>query len=86
MLLDYITFNRKPLPCISVKLEILPPDIDFKILAVACPTFGFFVFAETAIPIYGLAIFNAGLRNLFQAVCVPSKIDFNLFLIDPPSN
>ena len=69
----YITFNRNPLPCISVKLKILPPDIDFNIFVVACPILGFLVFAPTAIPMNGLATFRAGLRNLVQAVCVPLK-------------
>ena len=41
------TFKRRPLPCMSVRRNILPPEIDFKILVVACPTFGFLVFAET---------------------------------------
>ena len=82
----YITFKRRPLPCISVKLKILPPEIDFSILVVAAPIFGFFVFAETAIPIYGLAIFNAGFKNLLQAVCVPLKIFCSLDLMDPPSS
>ena len=68
MILDYITFNRKPLPCISVSDKILRPLIDFEILAVACPILGFLVLAETARPIYGLAIFNACLKNLFHAV------------------
>ena len=82
-----IIFNLRPEPeCISVKLKSLPPEIDFRTLAVACPTFGFLVFAETAIPLNGAVALIAGFRNLFQAVCVPLKIDFHLFLIDPPSN
>ena len=40
----------------------------FKILAVACPTFGFFVFAPTAIPITGAKVLTAGFKNLIQAV------------------
>ena len=55
----------------SLSDRILPPEIDFKIFVVAAPIFGYLVLALTAIPIYGLAIFNAGFRNLFQAVCVP---------------
>ena len=66
MILHYNTFIPNPWPCKSVRLNILPPDIDFNIFAVACPTFGFFVSAETAIPIYGLAINMAGYKNLFQ--------------------
>ena len=58
--MTYNTFYLKPFPCISVSDKFLPPDFDFKILAVACPTFGFLVLELTAIPIYGLAIFNAG--------------------------
>ena len=64
----YVIFFLQPFPGISVSDKVLTPDIDFKILTVACPTFGFLVLALTAIPIYGLAIFNAGLKNLFQAV------------------
>ena len=60
-----MTFNLRPLPCMSVKLKILPPDILFRILVVACPTFGFFVFAETAIPINGAVALIAGFKNLF---------------------
>ena len=52
----------------SVSDKILPPEIGFNILVVACPTLGFFVLAMTAIPLYGLARFNAGLKNLFQTV------------------
>ena len=54
-------------------------------LLVACPILGFLILAETAIPIYGLAIFNAGFRNLFHAVCVPLKIFWSLDFIEPPS-
>ena len=62
----YITRNLRPAPeCMSVKLKILPPEIDFKISVVACPTFGLFVFAETAIPINGAATLTAGFKNLF---------------------
>ena len=70
----HITFSLNPLPCMSVRLKILPPEILFSILVVACPTFGFFVFAETAIPINGADALIAGLRYLFHAVCVPLKI------------
>ena len=70
----------------SVKLNILPPEIDFKILVVACPTFGFLVLAETAIPIKGAVALRAGFRNLFHAVCVPLNIFCSLDLIDPPSS
>ena len=65
----YITRNLKPAPeCMSVRPNIFPPEIDFKILVVAAPTFGFFVLALTAIPINEAATLTAGLRNLFQAV------------------
>ena len=66
--MNYITFNLNPLPCISVSDKILPPLIDFKILVVAAPTFGFLVLALTAIPINGAATLTARFRNLFQAV------------------
>ena len=82
----YITFNLNPRPCISVELKILPPDILFNIIVVACPTFGFFVFAETAIPIIGAARLTAGFKNLFQAVCVHLKFFCYLLVIDPPSS
>ena len=67
----YMTFNLKPRPYMSVRLNILPPEIDFKILVVACPTFGFFVLALTAIPINGAATLTTGFKKLFQAACVP---------------
>ena len=70
----------------SVKLKILPPLMLFNIFVVAAATFGFLVLAPTAIPINGADALIAGFRNLFQAVCVPLKIDFNLFLIEPPYN
>ena len=35
MILDYITFNLNPLPCISVNDNILPPLMLFKKLVVA---------------------------------------------------
>ena len=52
----------------SVSDNILPPDIDFNIFVVTCPTLGYFVFAETAIPINGAVALIAGFRNLAQAV------------------
>ena len=61
----YITSSPNPLPCRSVSDNILPPEIDFKLFVVACPTLGFFVFVETAIPINGAATLTAGLRNFF---------------------
>ena len=64
----YITFNINPRPCISVKLNILPPSMLFKILVVAAATFGVFVLAATAIPINGAATLTAGLSNLFYVV------------------
>ena len=85
----YITFNLNPRPCMSVKLNIFPPDIDFKILVVAAPTLLFLVLALTAIPIKGAATLTAGFKNfenLSQAVFVPQKIDFSLLLIEPPSS
>ena len=64
----------------SVGDRILPPEIDFRILVVACPTFGFFVLALTAIPINGAATLIAGFKNLFQAVCVSLKFSEVYFL------
>ena len=64
----YITFILNSLPCISGKLKILPPEIDFNILVVAAPTFGFLDLALTVSPIKGAATLTAGLRKLFYAV------------------
>ena len=64
----YITFNFYPLPCISVRLKILPPVIDFKIFVVAAPTLAFLLFAPTAIPITGASVLIVGLRKLDHAV------------------
>ena len=69
--MNYKTFNLKPLQCTSVKLNILPQDVFFNILVVACPTLGFLVLALTAMPINGAATLTADFKNLFQAVCVP---------------
>ena len=69
--MNYITFNLKPLQCTLVKLNILPQDVLFNILVVACPTLGFLVLALTAMPINGAATLTADFKNLFQAVCVP---------------
>ena len=66
--------------------SVVPPLIDFNLLVVACPTFGFFVFAETAIPSNGAVALIAGLKKLFHAVYVPLKIFCSLHLIDPPSS
>ena len=52
----------------SVRLKNLPPEIDFNILVVACPTLGFLVLALTAIPINGAATLTAGFKSLFHAV------------------
>ena len=82
----YITFIRKPFPCISVQLKILPPLIDFILLVVAAPTLGFLVLAITSIPINGAATLTAGLRNFLQAVCVPLNTFSKLLLFDPPSS
>ena len=57
----------------SVRLNILPPEIDFKILVVACPTFGFLDLALTTNAMNGAVALIAGLSNLFRAVCVPLK-------------
>ena len=62
----------------SLKIENLPLDIDFKIFVVACPTFGFLVLAPTAMPINGAATLTAGFQKLFQVVCDPLKF-FSLF-------
>ena len=62
MILDYITFNLNPFPLMSVKLNILPPLIFFKILVVAAAIFGFLVLAPTAIPINGAVALIAGLE------------------------
>ena len=67
----YITFKRRPFPCMSVKLRILPTDILFKLIVVACPSLGFLVLALIAIPINGAVTLIAGFKTLFQAVCVP---------------
>ena len=71
----YITRNLKPAPeCTSVNDNILPPLMLFKLFVVACPTFGFFVVAETADPIYGLALFRAGSIKLSQVFLLHFKI------------
>ena len=62
------TFNLNPLPRRSVKFIAIPPEIDFKILVVAGATFGFLIFAPTAIPINGAAILTAEIKNLSQNV------------------
>ena len=49
----YITFKQSP---------ILPPETDFRILVVACPTLGFLVLALTAIPINGAVALIADFR------------------------
>ena len=69
----------------SVRLKVLLLEIDFKIIVVACPTFGFFVLALTAISINGAVALIEGLRNIFQAVCVHLKIFCSLLLNDLPS-
>ena len=60
--------------------QILPPEIDFKILVVPCPTLGFYVSALTAIPINGAFALFTGFRNLLHAVCVPLKFFVAYFL------
>ena len=57
----------------SVSDKFLPREIDFKILVVASPTFGFFVLAETDIPINGTVPLIAGLRNLLHAIRTSEK-------------
>ena len=64
----YITFNLNPRPCISVRLNIFPPVNDFIILLVISADWEFFLFAATPAEIIGVAVFNAGFKNLFQAV------------------
>ena len=46
----------------------------------------FLVLAPTATPINGAATLTAGFKNFFQAVWVPLKIFYNLFLNPAPSN
>ena len=84
--MNYITFDLKPCPCMSVKLKILPPDKLFRIFVVAYPTLGFLVLAETAIPINGAATLTAGFRNLFHAAWLPLNVFFIVFLKPAPSN
>jgi len=62
------------LPCISVSDKISPPEIEFKIFVVACPIFGFLLFAPTAMPITGATVFTAGLRKEFQAFLLVEEI------------
>ena len=64
----YITRNLNPFPCMSVKLNILPPLMLFKLFVVAAPTLAFLRFAPTAIPITGASVFIVGFKDLFQAV------------------
>ena len=79
----YKKINLNPWPCLSISDKIFSPEIDFKILVVACPTFGFLVLALTAIPKNDAVALIAGFRNLFQAVCVSlGKKDFSLNLSD----
>ena len=52
----------------SVKLNILPPVIDFKRFVVAAPTLAFLLFARTAIRITGATVLIVGLRKLNHAV------------------
>ena len=54
----------------SVKPKFFPPDELYKILDVACPTLGFFVFAEKTIPTNCAVALIAGIKSLFQADCV----------------
>ena len=82
----YITFILNPRPCLSVSDKSSPPEIDFNVLKVAAPNLGFLVLALTAIPKNGTDALIAGLRILFQAVCVHLKFFCNLLLIEPPSS
>ena len=77
----HITFKRSPFPCISVRLNIFPPDILFNILVVACPTLRFLVLSLTAIPMNRAVALRDGSRKLFQTVCVPLKIFVAYFLL-----
>ena len=77
--MNNITFNLKPLPCMSVRPNILLQDIFFNILVVACPTLGFLVLALTAMPISGAATLTADFKTLFQAVCVPVEFSVVCF-------
>ena len=61
--LIYVTLNLNPFPCLSDSFWILLPAIYFKILAVACPIFGFLLFAPTAILITGTGVFTSNLRK-----------------------
>ena len=70
----------------SVRPNISPPEIDFKLLVGACVTFGFLVLALTANPIKDAATLTAGFRKLFQAVCVPLKLFCSYLFMEPPSN
>ena len=67
----------------SVSDKIVPADILFKILVVACPTFGFIVSALTAILMNGAVALIAGSRIFFHAVFVPPN-NFYGFFIEPP--
>ena len=60
--MNYKTLNLKPLTCMSVSDKTLPLDIGLKVLLVESPTFGFLVFTETAIPIYGFSMLRAGFK------------------------
>ena len=82
----YLTCNLNPFPSKSVSDKISPTEIGFNILVVACPTYGLFVFAETAIPIDGAVSLIFGFKSFFQAVYVSLKFFCSLLLIDPPSS
>ena len=84
--MTFITFNLNSLPCMSVKLNILPPVNVFNWLLVIWDDWGFFVFAATPAEIIGVAIFNAGFKNLFHAVSDPLNIFFIVFLKPEPSS
>ena len=74
------------MPWRSVKLNILPPVRDFKILFVTWDDWGFFVFAATAVHISGVAIFKPGFTKISQVFSVPVKTFCSSLFINPPSS
>ena len=82
--LNQMTFKRQPLPCISVKLKVLAPEMLFKIFFVVWDICGFFVSAATAADKRSLAIWRPGFINFRPAVCVHSKTFCDFFLNPAP--
>ena len=66
----------------SVEDKILPPERVVKTVLLPFPVCLFLVLAETAIPIYGLAILRRGFKILFQADWFPLKL-FCKLIVDP---